>query len=128
MELKNRWIMLAMHTGYADKEGRFSERDFAFYEKRAKGGPAAITLVGGVNEIGSQDRMHRLDTDIYNEGIEQVCQVIHKYDCKVIMQLFHAGRNNTAEIHDGQPPICPSSIPSPIYRAIPKEMPEEDIS
>ena len=49
LELKNRWIMLAMHTGYAQKDGGFSKRDYAFYRERAVGGMAAITLVGAVN-------------------------------------------------------------------------------
>lgn len=127
LQLKNRWIMLAMHTGYADEDGSFSRRDLEFYKARAAGGAAAITLVGGVSEIGCQERMHRLDEDQYNEGIQKVCDVIHQGGAKVLMQLFHAGRNNTAQCHDGQLPIAPSPVPSPIYRTIPREMTEEDI-
>lgn len=131
LELKNRWVMLAIHTGYADEDGSFSQRDMAFYKERAKGGAAAITLVGGVNEIGCQDRMHRLDDDRYNQGIKEVCRMIHQGDgksnCKVFMQLFHAGRNNTAQCHNGALPLCPSKVPSPIYRTEPKEMTEADI-
>ena len=37
LELKNRWIMLAMHTGFATGNA-LTERDYAFYEERAKGG------------------------------------------------------------------------------------------
>ena len=112
LELKNRWIMLAMHTGYAEEDGSFSRRDLEFYRARAGGGAAAITLVGGVNEIGCQERMHRLDDDRYNEGIRQVCDVIHEGGAKVLMQLFHAGRNNTAQCHDGKLPVAPSPVPS----------------
>ena len=127
LTLKNRWIMLAMHTGYANQNGTFRERDFAFYKERSSGGAAAITLVGGVNEIGCQDRMHRLDQDRYNEGIRKVSQIIHEGDCKVFMQLFHAGRNNTAECHQGRLPLAPSEVASPIYRTTPKEMTEAEI-
>ena len=119
--------MLAMHTGYAEEDGSFSRRDLEFYRARAGGGAAAITLVGGVNEIGCQERMHRLDDDRYNEGIRQVCDVIHEGGAKVLMQLFHAGRNNTAQCHDGKLPVAPSPIPSPIYRTVPREMREEEI-
>ena len=69
MELKNRWIMLAMHTGYANDDGSFSERDFAFYRRRAAGGAAAITLVGGINKEACQDHMHRLDLPELEDGI-----------------------------------------------------------
>ena len=34
LELKNRWIMLAMHTGFATGNA-LTERDYAFYEERA---------------------------------------------------------------------------------------------
>ncbi len=35
LELKNRWIMLAMHTGFATGNA-LTERDYAFYEVRAR--------------------------------------------------------------------------------------------
>ena len=44
LELKNRWIMLAMHTGFATGNA-LTERDYAFYEERAKGGAAAVAAV-----------------------------------------------------------------------------------
>ena len=34
VELKNRWIMLAMHTGFAEGNA-LTERDFAYYVERA---------------------------------------------------------------------------------------------
>ena len=127
LELKNRWIMLAMHTGYAADDGSFSERDFAFYGRRAAGGAAAITLVGGVNREACQDHMHRLDLPELEPGIRRVCDIIHSGDCKVIMHLFHAGRNNTAECLGGTLPPAPSPVASPIYRTVPREMTEEEI-
>ena len=51
LELKNRWIMLAMHTGFATGNA-LTERDYAFYEERAKGGAAAVTVLLAVNEAG----------------------------------------------------------------------------
>ena len=33
MELKNRWIMLAMHAGFAESN-TLAERDYAYYEER----------------------------------------------------------------------------------------------
>ncbi len=127
MELKNRWIMLAMHTGYAQKDGGFSKRDYAFYRERAVGGMAAITLVGAVNEEAEQERMHRLDRPELAEGLKKVCDIIHEADTKVIVQLFHAGRNKRTT--DEQPimPVAPSAVPSPIYRTMPRVMSEDDI-
>ena len=70
--------------------------------------------------------MHRLDNEKYDEGLRKVCDIIHEGDCKVIMQLYHAGRNNTDVLHLG-PPMAPSPIASPIYKVDPKEMVEDDI-
>ena len=131
LELKNRWVMLAMHTGYAEPDGRFGKRDMDFYSRRADGGMAAITLVAAVNGEGSAKNMHRLDKDIYDEGIRQICDLIHSQNCKVIMHLFHAGRNKkkTKDL-DGKSlyPLAPSPIPSPIYKMCPKEMTEQQIA
>lgn len=127
LKLKNRWIMLAMHTGYARADGGFSERDFAFYRERANGGMAAITLVGAVNEEGAQENMHRLDLPICDAGLKKVCDIIHGGETKVIVQLFHAGRNR--KITEEQPliPVAPSELPSPIYRTMPREINDGDI-
>lgn len=125
MELKNRWIMLAIHTGFSDN-GFFSDRDIAFYRRRAKGGMAAITLVGGVSKVGGSGSMNMLDEDKYDEKIMETVEAIHEGGCKVIMQLYHSGRNNTIKV-SGFQPIAPSPVPSPIYKETPKEMTEEDI-
>ena len=61
LEFKNRWIMLAMHTGFAEGN-EMTERDFAFYEERAKGGAAAVTMVLGVNDAGALHGMYHADT------------------------------------------------------------------
>lgn len=61
LELKNRWIMLAMHTGFAEGDA-LTEREYAFYEECAKGGAAAVTMVLGVNDAGALKGMYHADT------------------------------------------------------------------
>ena len=56
MELKNRIIMLVMHTGFSTG-GQLTDQDMAFFEERAKGGAAAITQVCGVSDYGAADNM-----------------------------------------------------------------------
>lgn len=126
MRLKNRWIMLAMHTGYSNDDGSFSQRDMEFYKRRAHGGMAAITLVGAVNQIGARHGMCRLDKEEYDEGLRRVCHLIHEGNCKVIMQLYHAGRNNVDKLYLGPPP-APSPVPSPIYKVMPRELNDDEI-
>ena len=125
MELKNRWIMLAMHTGFA-KGTALSERDFAFYEERAKGGAAAITVVLGVNEVGALKGMYHADT-LEASSLQSLADKLHTYGCKLIVQLFHCGRNESQKDHGTKLLLAPSVVESPIFRAEPKEMSETDL-
>lgn len=125
MECKNRWVMLAMHTGFADGNA-LTEREFAFYEARAKGGASAITIVLGVNADGALKGMYHADT-LEASSLQHLADQLHSYDCKLIVQLFHCGRNESQKDHGEKTLLAPSAIPSPIFRAEPKEMTETEL-
>ena len=113
MELKNRIIMLVMHTAFA-KGGKLSEEDYAFFEARAKGSPAAITQVVGVNDEGTADSMPNVTDESFFDAEKRITDMIHSYGTKHIVQLFHRGRNAASD--KGLKPIAPSNVPSGIYR------------
>ncbi|MCD8036925.1 MAG: NAD(P)/FAD-dependent oxidoreductase [Clostridiales bacterium] len=113
MELKNRIIMLVMQTGFA-KGGKISEQDMAFFEERAKGGAAAITQVCGVSEYGAANSMPNVKDETFTEREKALTDMIHSYDTKHIVQLFHRGRNSGSDY--GLKPLAPSNVPSSIYR------------
>ena len=127
LELKNRYIMSAMHLGYCDENGHVTSKDMAFYKARAKGGISAITLVAAVNKNGGPRDMHRLYEDAAIKSIGSLSDTLHEYNCKLIVQLFHCGRNCTMESLDGLTPLAPSPIESKIYKTMPKEMSLKDI-
>lgn len=122
MALKNRIIMSAMHLGYG-----FQQLE-DFYIKRAKGGVSAVTLVAGVTPEGTYRNMILLDEQNM-KNIQRLACKLHQYDCKLIIQLFCAGRNGRkGELYDeAAEPLAPSPIPSPIYKYVPREMDEKDI-
>ncbi|WMI80236.1 oxidoreductase [Anaerotignum sp. MB30-C6] len=125
LELKNRWIMLAMHTGYAEGN-TIGEREFAFYEERAKGGAAAVTMVLAVNEAGSLKGMHQAQTlDI--ESFKTLVDRVHQHGCKLIVQLFHCGRNESKDDRGEKPLFAPSAVASPIFKAEPIEMDQAEL-
>ena len=126
VELKNRWIMLAMHTGFAEGNA-LTERDFAYYEERAKGGAAAVTCLLAVNEAGALKGMYSAET-VDRESLKTLAERVHAHDCKLIVQLFHCGRNESAKNHGDKPLLAPSVVPSPIFRAEPKEMTADDLA
>ena len=126
MELKNRWIMLAMHTGFA-KDNALTERDYAYYEERAKGGAAAVTCLLAVNEAGALKGMYDAET-VDKESLKMLAERVHAHNCKLIVQLFHCGRNESGKNHGEKPLLAPSVVPSPIFRTEPKEMTAEDLT
>ena len=126
LELKNRLLMLAMHTGFADGPA-LNEREIAFYEERAKGGAAAVTCLLAVNEAGALKGMHDAKT-VAAESLKSLAERVHAHDCRLIVQLFHCGRNESRKNHGEKPLLAPSALPSPIFRAEPQEMTAEDLS
>lgn len=127
LAFKNRYIMSAMHLGYCDENGCITDKDIAFYKARAKGGISAATLVAAINKAGGPLDMHRLYDNAALKSIHLLSSILHEYNCKLIVQLFHCGRNGTLESLGGQTPLAPSAVASPIYRTMPKEMSSEDI-
>lgn len=113
MELKNRIIMLVMHTGFS-LGGKLTEQDFAFFEQRAKGGAAAITQVCGVSNEGTANGMPNVTEPSFFEEEKKINDMIHSNDCKHIVQLFHRGRNSESDY--GLKAVAPSNVPSVIYR------------
>lgn len=127
LEIKNRIIMSAMHLGYAEKK-EVSKKDIEFYRARAKGGAGAIVVVAAVNDVAGPADMHSVGNDKYSDGIKTLSNVIHEYDAKIFIQLFHSGRNTVSSNIEGKRPLAPSAVASPIYREQPDEMTIEDIN
>ena len=128
MELRNRIIMLVMHTGFSTG-GQLTEQDKAFFEERAKGGAGAITQVCGISDYGAADNMPNIKEDSFFEREKAITDMIHSYGTKHIVQLFHRGRNSGSNY--GLKAVAPSNIPSSIYRnecdVLTKEQIEETI-
>lgn len=92
--LKNRWVMLAMPTGYATGTA-LTEREIAFYEERARGGAAAVTMLLAVNAAGALKGMHDAET-LEAESLRLLAEKVHAYDCRLFVQLFSSGGDSAA--------------------------------
>ncbi len=117
MVLNNRIIMTALHTGFS------MEKETAFLERRVKGGAAAVTAVMGVSRKGSYHNMNVLEPG-NQDYLAQMARAIHSQSGKLLIQLFHAGRNGRLGLmaDPDLDPVAPSPIPSPIYKGIPEEL------
>ena len=114
--------MTAIHTGFSMK------KETAFLERRAKGGAAAVTAVMGVSKVGASVNMSVLGPE-NKEHLRQMAKAVHGRSGKLLIQLFHAGRNGALGLLGDTEayPVAPSPIPSPIYKEIPKELSCEEI-
>jgi 2,4-dienoyl-CoA reductase (NADPH2) len=95
LRVKNRIIKTAAGTGYADKDGRGTERMADFYGAIAKGGVGLVIVENcavewprGTHVIPTGFRLH---DESYVPGHALVTAAVHKHDCPVFVQLMHAG-------------------------------------
>jgi 2,4-dienoyl-CoA reductase-like NADH-dependent reductase (Old Yellow Enzyme family)/NADPH-dependent 2,4-dienoyl-CoA reductase/sulfur reductase-like enzyme len=128
MKVANRFVMPAMGTNLANRDGSVSQQFIDYYAERAKGGFGLVTIeVTAVDPLGkSIPNEPGLWSDDQIEGYKRVMDECHKYGAKVSVQLHHAGRESTPAI-TGNPPQAVTSEPCPMYRALPHEMTAAEI-
>src|SRR5512136_283107 len=128
LELRNRIVMPAMGTNYANRDGSVSDRLLDYYSERAKGGAGLIILevtcidspIG--KTIANQLCIH---DDAMIPGLKTLAQSIQARGAKAAVQLHHAGRRAETKI-TGLQPVAPSAIAC-YGGSIPKVLMEEEI-
>lgn len=125
-KLKNRILMGSMHTGLESMGEAGFARLAAYYRERALGGVGMI-ITGGIspNSAGSLGHFgsDKLSNQSEVEHHRQVTDAVHGAgDCKICMQILHAGRHaKHSEL------LAPSAIPSPISRLTPRAMNSDEV-
>ncbi|MDY6850677.1 MAG: hypothetical protein SV487_01175, partial [Thermodesulfobacteriota bacterium] len=108
LTLKNRFFMAPMGTSFD------MEHLTDYFVARAKGEVAMIhTAEISVHQSGRAgvEPEPRLETDDNIKDFLPLVEAIHKYDCKIIAQLNHAGRYSPGRLL-GQQSVAPSAIAS----------------
>jgi 2,4-dienoyl-CoA reductase (NADPH2) len=114
MELRNRLVMSPMETSYGSRQGLPTPRAIAYFEARARGGVALVTL--GACTIDARhpevpNTLHFGSDDVV-EAHRALTDRIHAHGGKVQPQLVHPGPDGLAPFVSGIPSIGPSVIPS----------------
>ena len=120
---KNRLIMPAMQHLYTD-HGYCTERFKEYYYKRAEGG-LAMVIVGSCrfDDYGAKDNSMSLRTDDTIPGWKEFTDGMHQRDCKVAVQLYHAGRYvPKRDVPCGGDALAPSAVYSSYTRETAPEM------
>ena len=88
LTLKNRIMFPPLTTGYEERDGSVGARSLAFYERLAKGGTAFV-VIGDVAPVMTASPTPKLCDDRQIPTFKALADALHKYDCKVALQIFH---------------------------------------
>ena len=88
LTFKNRIMFPPLTTGYEERDGSIGARSLAFYERLAKGG-AAFVVIGDVAPVMTASPTPKLCDDRQIPTFKALADTMHKYDCKVALQIFH---------------------------------------
>ena len=88
LTLKNRVMFPPLTTGYEERDGSIGQRSLAFYERLAKGG-TGLVVIGDVAPVMTASPTPKLCDDRQIPAFRTLADTLHKYDCKVALQIFH---------------------------------------
>lgn len=128
METKNRVVMAPMVRNYADENGLITDQYRAHIDSVARGGVGVMILEasyinqeakGFVNQLG-------IHTDDAVAGIRELVEIAHEQGAVVGPQIFHAGRQTSAQT-TGMQPVAPSAMPDPSTNEMSRELSVREI-
>ena len=88
LTLKNRIMFPPQTTGYEERDGSIGERSFNFYKRVAEGGSGYV-IIGDVAPVMTASPTPKLCDDRQIPTFKKLADMMHEYDCKVALQLFH---------------------------------------
>jgi len=123
LQIENRIIMAPMVTHQASEKGFFTDKEKAFFVRRAMGGVGLITIGDVVPVANAQVVAFHLALydDKFIPGWRDFADCIHDAGALVSAQLSHGGNECRARI-TGQKPVGPSAIFSPVAGEITAEL------
>jgi len=123
LALKNRLIMPAMGTGFANRDGTITDKLTNYYRARARGGVGLIILEeAAVQPVGlGYGYQLRIYEESCLDGLKRLAEAIHDEGAKVFLQLAHSGRQTLRAVIKTQP-VGPSPIPCLKFKETPREL------
>ena len=129
IRLANRLVMLPHGTSMV-RDGAITDEDIAYYEARARSGPAMLITGAAVVHPTSAIRTRKL-VEPYNEaaldGLRKRVDAVHTHGVAIVGQICHLGRELIGSEFDNAP-LAPSPIRSPRDPFAPHELDEHEIS
>jgi 2,4-dienoyl-CoA reductase (NADPH2) len=95
MELRNRIVLAAMGSNFADENGHCTERLIAYYEARARGGAGLLVLETSAACYPSGATMPNMigfSKEEFLPGLTELADRVHQHGAKIVAQLCHGGK------------------------------------
>ena len=95
MELRNRIVLAAMGSNFADENGHCTERLIAYYEARAKGGAGLLVLETSAARYpngATMPNMIGFSKEEFLPGLTELADRVHQHGSKIVAQLCHGGK------------------------------------
>lgn len=123
MTLRNRMIVSAMVTGYANPDGTASEKYISYHEAKAKGGWGLIITEDYIvtPTAGASAPLPALYADNQIVSHKKLTERVHAAGGAIAAQLYHAGRETTSVV-TGEQPVAPSAIIDPTMPEQPRAL------
>jgi len=127
--LKNRIMQMAMLTRFCDDKGHMTDRYIDFMTARAKGGTGLLTSEATYLTADSRYRPNQMAVydDSYIPGMKKLVDAVHQFDCKITLQVMHAGTRLSESYLPGSKPVGPSGVPHIPTGVVPHELTEKEI-
>ena len=114
LTLRNRIVMAPMGSNFAEDDGGCGPRIQAYYEARARGGAALLTM--GACAVAfpagtAEPYQVGISRDDHIPGLAELARRVHAQGALVAMQLHHAGKTATRDIASGRELWVPSLPP-----------------
>lgn len=125
---RNRLIVPAMATHFAEPDGSAGERLAAYLEARAEGGFGIVVTENiGVHPGGRvMARMLMAEDESRIAGLARLATAIRGHGTLAIGQINHGGRQTSSRL-TGQELVAPSAIACPLMREMPRALSADEI-
>ena len=128
LDIPNRIVKAATVENMATEEGHVTDQLIKFYQKHAKGG-AGLLITGGA-AVQKNGRSVKYVMSIYDDsfipGFEKMVNAVHEIPGKLILQLYHGGRQVPPELV-AYDVVAPSAVKDTITKTVPRAMTEKEI-
>ncbi len=129
MNLRNRFVRSATYDGCAE-DGYVTDEQVNLYSILSEGGVGLIiTGITYVHESGKLSKFQNsISGDKFIDGLKKLTSAVHQRGAKIVVQLFHAGREARFEKSCDKIPMGPSLVEmDPYFRSKYSPMTETEI-